>query len=173
MLAELAHHHEDVFRGHLPVLLLISVIKIDCTDELVHRHAHQVRSGIHVGILPRVLKVFSVHAAGVRATCPLESQLESCSSPLVWLLVHFLKRKNYGLCSLAKNPQKVVHSCPTCMAQCMHADDHQPDLQHGGARPGGARGERHDGEVPCGGRGRVRAANGQFRPNVAGRDRHV
>ena len=42
MLAELAHHHEDVFRGHLPVLLLISVIKIDCTDELVHRHAHQV-----------------------------------------------------------------------------------------------------------------------------------
>lgn len=42
MLCELAHHHDDVFRGHLPVLLLICVIKIDCTDELVHRHAHQV-----------------------------------------------------------------------------------------------------------------------------------
>ena len=43
MLSELGQHHDDVFRGHLPVLLLICVIKIDSRDELVHRHAHQVR----------------------------------------------------------------------------------------------------------------------------------
>eukprot|EP00892_Ulva_mutabilis_P001735 jgi/Ulvmu1/11562/UM079_0005.1 len=43
MLAELSHHHADAFRGHLPELLLVCIIEMDCAYDLVFRHAHQVR----------------------------------------------------------------------------------------------------------------------------------
>jgi hypothetical protein len=42
LLAELAYQHEDAFHGHLPVLLLVCIIKMDASQECVQKHAQQV-----------------------------------------------------------------------------------------------------------------------------------
>lgn len=43
LLSELPLHHEAAFREHLPVVLLVCIIKADATVPLVHEHAQQVR----------------------------------------------------------------------------------------------------------------------------------
>lgn len=43
LLSELALHHEAAFREHLPVVLLVCIIKADASVPLVHEHAQQVR----------------------------------------------------------------------------------------------------------------------------------
>jgi hypothetical protein len=42
LLAELALHYEEAFHEHLPVVLLICVIKADASVALVYEHAQQV-----------------------------------------------------------------------------------------------------------------------------------
>jgi hypothetical protein len=42
LLAELALHHEEAFHEHLPVVLLICVIKADASVALVYEHSERV-----------------------------------------------------------------------------------------------------------------------------------
>jgi Cell morphogenesis central region len=43
LLAEVALNHSETFRPHLPVLLLVCIVKADAVHPVVHGHARQAR----------------------------------------------------------------------------------------------------------------------------------
>lgn len=76
MLAELSHHHADVFRGHLPELLLVCIIEMDSAYDLVFKHAHQVCSAWLLSSSDSKQTIWAVIGRPVVLLNPVPPQME-------------------------------------------------------------------------------------------------